>query len=136
MNNLGGHDLPSVLEAFQQATSDKPTCFICYTVKGFGLPMAGHKDNHAGLMTPAQMEAFRTTMAVRPGHEWDKFEGLSLPAEKLQASSTACRSPPSKARRLQRTGDRRAGQSRGHHPADDVDANRLRRAAQRDRPRR
>ena len=65
-------------------TSDKPTCFICYTVKGFGLPMAGHKDNHAGLMTPAQMEVFRQAMAVRPGHEWDKFEGLTLPAEKLQ----------------------------------------------------
>jgi pyruvate dehydrogenase E1 component len=84
MNNLGGHDLPSVLEAFHAATSDKPTCFICYTVKGFGLPMAGHKDNHAGLMTPAQMEVFRQAMAVRPGHEWDKFEGLSLPAEQLQ----------------------------------------------------
>ena len=84
MNNLGGHDLPSVLEAFHAATSDKPTCFICYTVKGFGLPMAGHKDNHAGLMTPAQMEVFRQAMAVRPGHEWDKFEGLTLPAEKLQ----------------------------------------------------
>ena len=84
MNNLGGHDLPSVLEAFHAATSDKPTCFICYTVKGFGLPMAGHKDNHAGLMTQAQMEVFRQAMAVRPGHEWDKFEGLTLPAEKLQ----------------------------------------------------
>ncbi|HEY1473224.1 MAG TPA: transketolase [Pseudolabrys sp.] len=84
MNNLGGHDLPSVLEAFHATSSDKPTCFICYTVKGFGLPMAGHKDNHAGLMTPAQMEVFRKAMAVRPGHEWDKFEGLALPAEKLQ----------------------------------------------------
>ncbi len=84
MNNLGGHDLPSVLEAFHAATSDKLTCFICYTVKGFGLPMAGHKDNHAGLMTPAQMEVFRKAMAVRPGHEWDKFEGLTLPAETLR----------------------------------------------------
>jgi pyruvate dehydrogenase E1 component len=84
MNNLGGHDLPSVLEAFHAATDDKPTCFICYTVKGFGLPFAGHKDNHAGLMTPAQMEVFRKAMAVRPGHEWDKFEGLTLPATNLQ----------------------------------------------------
>jgi len=76
MNNLGGHDLPALLEAFHGADPEKPTCFICYTVKGFGLPMAGHKDNHAGLMTPAQMEVFRTKMKVRPGHEWDKFEGL------------------------------------------------------------
>jgi pyruvate dehydrogenase E1 component len=84
MNNLGGHDLPSVLDAFHGAHSEKPTCFICYTVKGFGLPMAGHKDNHAGLMTPAQMEKFRDAMNVHPGREWDHFEGLSLPAERLQ----------------------------------------------------
>jgi pyruvate dehydrogenase E1 component len=84
MNNLGGHDLPSVRDAFHGAHPEKPTCFICYTVKGFGLPMAGHKDNHAGLMTPAQMEVFRKAMAVQPGHEWDKFEGLVLPAERLQ----------------------------------------------------
>ena len=85
MNNLGGHDLPAVLAALHGAHPEKPTCFICYTVKGFGLPMAGHKDNHAGMMTPAQMESFRTAMGVRPGHEWDKFEGLALPAGQLQA---------------------------------------------------
>jgi pyruvate dehydrogenase E1 component len=85
MNNLAGHDLPSLLEAFRAADNDTPTCFISYTVKGFGLPMAGHKDNHAGLMTPAQMETFRQAMRVRPGHEWDAFEGLTLPAERLQA---------------------------------------------------
>ncbi|HZL61664.1 MAG TPA: transketolase [Pseudolabrys sp.] len=100
MNNLGGHDLPSMLEALHAATSDKPTCFICYTVKGFGLPMAGHKDNHAGLMTPAQMEVFRQAMAVRPGHEWDKFEGLSLPAEKLQSFLDRVPFAADKARRL------------------------------------
>ena len=85
MNNLGGHDLPALLEAFHGADSDKPTCFICYTVKGFGLPMAGHKDNHAGLMTAAQMDAYRNAQNVREGHEWDKFEGLNVPAEKVQA---------------------------------------------------
>jgi pyruvate dehydrogenase E1 component len=85
MNNLGGHDLPSLLEAFHNADNDRPTCFIAYTVKGFGLPMAGHKDNHAGLMTPAQMATFRQAMRVRPDQEWDPFEGLSLPPERLQA---------------------------------------------------
>ena len=84
MNNLGGHDLPAVLAALKGAHPEKPTCFICYTVKGFGLPMAGHKDNHAGMMTSAQMEIFQKAMAVRPGHEWDKFEGLDNP-DTLQA---------------------------------------------------
>src|SRR5689334_12457472 len=85
MNNLGGHDLPSILDAFHNADPAKPTCFICYTVKGFGLPFAGHKDNHAGLMTPQQMETFRQVMGVRPGHEWDKFEGLHPAAEQIQS---------------------------------------------------
>jgi pyruvate dehydrogenase E1 component len=85
MTNLAGHDLPTLVEAFGAVDHDRPVCFICYTVKGFGLPFAGHKDNHAGLMTPAQMEAFRTEQKVRPGHEWDKFEGLGIPAEQLQA---------------------------------------------------
>lgn len=86
MGNLGGHDLLSLLEAFEQAkTHDRPVCFICYTIKGFGLPLAGHKDNHAGLMTPAQMEGFQRSLGVRPGHEWDKWEGAALPAADLQA---------------------------------------------------
>lgn len=85
MGNLGGHDLSSLLEAFEQAkTHDRPVCFICYTIKGFGLPLAGHKDNHAGLMTPAQMAGFQETMRVRPGHEWDRWEGTSLSAQELQ----------------------------------------------------
>ncbi len=85
MGNLGGHDLPTVLDAFDAIDHDHPTCFICYTVKGSGLPFAGHKDNHAGLMTPAQVESLRSAMNIRPGHEWDRFEGLAPPHDKLQA---------------------------------------------------
>jgi len=84
MTNLAGHDLPFLLEAFGRVDHDRPICFICYTIKGYGLPFAGHKDNHAGLMTPAQMEALRQAMNIRPGHEWDPFEGLSIEAAKLQ----------------------------------------------------
>lgn len=84
MTNLAGHDLPSLTKAFRAIDHDRPVCFISYTIKGFGLPMAGHKDNHAGLMTPAQMETLRAAMNVRPGHEWDKFEGLRLGARRLQ----------------------------------------------------
>ena len=85
MNNLGGHDLPSIVEAFDKIDHDRPTCFIAYTVKGFGLPIAGHKDNHAGLMTPAQMETFRQAMNIRTGHEWDLFEGLRAKPEQVKA---------------------------------------------------
>ena len=83
MTNLGGHDLPTLLDAFERIDHDRPVCFIAYTIKGHGLPLRGHKDNHAGLMTPAQMDELRTRMNVRPGHEWQPFEGLALPAEEL-----------------------------------------------------
>ncbi len=91
MTNLGGHDIEAILEALSQAEADdRPTCFIAYTIKGMGLPFAGHKDNHSGLMTREQMEAFRTGMGVRPGHEWDRFEGLDLPASELQRFIDEC----------------------------------------------
>jgi pyruvate dehydrogenase E1 component len=50
-----------------------------------GLPFAGHKDNHAGLMTAEQMEGFRAAMGIRPGHEWDLFEGLEATADEMRS---------------------------------------------------
>jgi pyruvate dehydrogenase E1 component len=84
MNNLGGHDLRAIMDAFDGIDHDRPVCFIAYTIKGLGLPFAGHKDNHAGLMTPAQMESFHAAMKIRPGHEWDRFEGLEMPEAEIQ----------------------------------------------------
>ncbi|MDE1934027.1 transketolase [Bradyrhizobium sp.] len=85
MSNLGGHDMASMLEAFESIDHDRPVCFIAYTIKGVGLPFQGHKDNHAGLMTVAQMEKWRTAQNIRPGHEWDRFEGLPQTPSELEA---------------------------------------------------
>jgi pyruvate dehydrogenase E1 component len=92
MTNLGGHDIETLIETFRAAAAegDQPTCFIAYTTKGMGLPFAGHKDNHAGLMSKEQLEAFRGVMNIRPGHEWDKFEGLDCKPDELEALLTAC----------------------------------------------
>ncbi|UPK33436.1 transketolase [Bradyrhizobium sp. 186] len=85
MSNLGGHDMASMLDAFESVDHDRPVCFIAYTIKGVGLPFQGHKDNHAGLMTVAQMEKYRTSQNIRPGNEWDKYEGLAQDAAELDA---------------------------------------------------
>ncbi|RXH11711.1 transketolase [Bradyrhizobium guangzhouense] len=85
MSNLGGHDMASMVEAFESVDHDRPVCFIAYTIKGVGLPFQGHKDNHAGLMTVAQMEKYRESQNIRPGHEWDKYEGLTQSAAELDA---------------------------------------------------
>ncbi|MBI4184586.1 MAG: transketolase [Proteobacteria bacterium] len=85
MTNLGGHDLETVLEAFHAATTDQPTCFIAYTIKGAGLPIAGHKDNHAGLMSPEQMAAFKRANRIPDGQEWDPVAGLDRSPDEIAA---------------------------------------------------
>jgi pyruvate dehydrogenase E1 component len=74
--DLGGHCMETLVEAFDAADDDVPTLFIAWTIKGFGLPFAGHKDNHAGLMNPTQASALRESMGVREGHEWEPLEGV------------------------------------------------------------
>jgi pyruvate dehydrogenase E1 component len=75
-SDLGGHCMESLVEAFDSAQDDVPTLFIAWTIKGHGLPFAGHKDNHAGLMNPTQAAALREAMGVREGHEWEPLEGV------------------------------------------------------------
>jgi pyruvate dehydrogenase E1 component len=74
--DLGGHCMETLVEAFDGAQDDVPTLFIAWTIKGFGLPFAGHKDNHAGLMNPTQLAALRDAMGVRKGQEWELLEGV------------------------------------------------------------
>ncbi|TMJ20757.1 MAG: transketolase [Alphaproteobacteria bacterium] len=76
MTNLGGHDMEALVEAFDACQDDVPTLFIAYTIKGFGLPFAGHKDNHAGLMNPGQAAALRQSMNIAEGEEWEPWAGL------------------------------------------------------------
>lgn len=85
MTNLGGHDLESILEAFAGAPQDQPVCFIAYTIKGFGLPFQGHKDNHAGLMNKTQMQEFRASQGINQGEEWDRFAGLAISRQEVDA---------------------------------------------------
>ena len=76
MTNLGGHCAATLVEAFDGAQDERPTLFIAYTIKGFGLPLAGHKDNHAGLMSPGQIAQLRATEGVAEGEEWELWAGL------------------------------------------------------------
>ena len=73
MANLGGHCIKSLKNAFDTIKDDKPTAFLAYTIKGWGTPLAGHKDNHAGLMTKSQMNDFKSKMKINEGDEWNDF---------------------------------------------------------------
>ncbi len=62
--NLGGHDLPKLIQVLQQADAvdDAPAVVFAYTVKGWGLPMAGDPLNHSQLLTQTQMDALLPTL--------------------------------------------------------------------------
>jgi pyruvate dehydrogenase E1 component len=99
MTNLGGHCLATLTEAFDAARDDVPTLFIAYTIKGYGLPFAGHKDNHSGLMTPAQIAVLRDAMGIAAGDEWAPWAGIDddvVPAVQALAEDM----PIARARRL------------------------------------
>jgi pyruvate dehydrogenase E1 component len=90
MIGLGGHCMETLVEAFDAAAADDtPTVFIAYTVKGFGLPLQGHKDNHAGLLTPTQVEALRDQLGIAPGEEWSPYAGLELADQEALAAFVA-----------------------------------------------
>ena len=91
MTDLGGHCMEAVLDAFASVTNDKPTMFLMYTVKGQGLPLAGHKDNHAGLMTEKQMAGYKRGLGVIDGTEWDK---KCLPGDDALAFDLAVKNAP------------------------------------------
>ncbi|MGB5871776.1 MAG: 1-deoxy-D-xylulose-5-phosphate synthase N-terminal domain-containing protein [Albidovulum sp.] len=80
MENLGGNCVSTMAETFAAIDHDRPVCFLAYTVKGWGTPIAGHKDNHGGLMNKTQMAEWQKYMGVAEGEEWDKFATITDPA--------------------------------------------------------
>lgn len=79
MENLGGNCVQTMAEVFDAIDHDRPTCFIAYTVKGWGTPIAGHKDNHGGLMNKTQMAQWQQHMGVPEGQEWEPFAAVKDP---------------------------------------------------------
>ena len=71
--NLGGHDIPQILHTFDAASKvhDRPVAILAYTIKGWGLPIAGHIENHGALLTNEQIATLRHTYGIVQGQEWD-----------------------------------------------------------------
>ncbi len=83
MENLGGNCVQTMADTFAAIDHDRPVCFLAYTIKGWGTPIAGHKDNHGGLMNKTQMAAWQAHMAVPEGKEWDPMATVAdVPALK------------------------------------------------------
>jgi pyruvate dehydrogenase E1 component len=57
--------------------SSSRVCFLCYTIKGYKLPIAGHKDNHGLFLNSSQIESLRKSFGVPEGEEWAPLAGIS-----------------------------------------------------------
>jgi pyruvate dehydrogenase E1 component len=87
VQNLGGHDLRVLIDAYRQCdeVTDRPSVVFAYTVKGWGLPIAGDPLNHSALLTPAQIDDLRSRSGLDTASEWDRFADFST-------EGTICRS--------------------------------------------
>ena len=79
VTDLGGHDLSALMQAYRQCdeVADRPSVVFAYTVKGWGLPIAGNPRNHSALLSGEQIEALRTSLGLTPQDEWDRFDTAS-----------------------------------------------------------
>ena len=79
VRDLGGHDIGDVLAALARAreTTDRPTVIFAYTIKGYGLEIAGRPLNHAALLAGEQIDALRAEIGLTPETEWDSFSPAS-----------------------------------------------------------
>jgi len=88
VHNLGGHDLGVLLEAYRacDAEPDRPSVVFAYTIKGWGLPIAGDPLNHSALLTAEQIDELRAAVGLTPETEWDRFDPGS-PAGRICAAT-------------------------------------------------
>lgn len=73
IRNLGGHDLDALRQAFEEIDDTRPTVIIAYTVKGYGLPLEGHPQNHSSLLTTEQYVELAASLGENAELPWSRF---------------------------------------------------------------
>jgi pyruvate dehydrogenase E1 component len=94
VRNLGGHDLAALGHAFEAIEDTRPTVIFAYTVKGYGLAMEGHPQNHSALLSAAELAELAHRAGVDPGQPWQKFPDGSAEAGLCAATAARLRREP------------------------------------------
>ncbi|MEV6712805.1 pyruvate dehydrogenase [Lentzea sp. NPDC051208] len=94
VRGLGGHDHAALRTAFQEIDDSRPTVIIAYTVKGNGLPTAGHPQNHSALLNAAQMEELAARCGVFPDQPWQRFAAGTAAADLCARAARRLRREP------------------------------------------
>lgn len=80
VRDLGGHDIDLLLDTYAEVDSSRPTVIFAYTIKGRGLPIEGHPNNHSALLVEEQMAALAEALGEDVGDPWRSFEDGSTAA--------------------------------------------------------
>ncbi|KKK07815.1 pyruvate dehydrogenase [Micromonospora sp. HK10] len=96
VTDLGGHDLEAMLDAYAQcdAVTDRPSVVFAYTVKGWGLPIAGNPRNHSALLSTEQVDALRAAHGLTAETEWDRLDPASEAGIRAGERREALSRPP------------------------------------------
>ena len=96
VTDLAGHDLGSLLDSFAQCDADKdrPSVVFVYTVKGWGLPIAGNPRNHSALLSAEQIDELRERTGLSRPTEWDRFDPMTLAGQWTAARREHLAKPP------------------------------------------
>ena len=92
--NLGGHDQAALAGAFAAIDDTRPTVIFAYTVKGYGLAIEGHPQNHSALLTEAQLGELAARAGTDPAHPWLRFPDGSAEAALCAAAAMRVRRAP------------------------------------------
>jgi pyruvate dehydrogenase E1 component len=93
VRNLGGHDLGALRDAYGMIDDGRPTVIIAYTLKGYGLAIEGHPQNHSALLTQAQLTALAGRLGLDPADPWAAFPAGSPAATLLAGAAARLRRP-------------------------------------------
>src|SRR5947209_6868059 len=94
VRNLGGHDLAALREAYAQIDDTRPTVVIAYTLKGYGLAIEGHPQNHSALLTEAQLGELAGRLGLDPADPWRGFGADSAEGRLLADAAARLARPP------------------------------------------
>jgi pyruvate dehydrogenase E1 component len=93
IRNLGGHDLSAVDDALRAIDDSRPTIIFAYTVKGKGLPIEGHPQNHSSVLSDEQFRTLASDLGADVDAPWTRFPSDSPQADLCAVTARRLRRP-------------------------------------------
>ncbi len=89
LHDLGGHDLPTIIDAFETSKGDpeQPTMIVAHTVKGWNLRCAAQSTNHSAMLEEDEVRELRKNVGLNSADlfSFEHFDASSPEGQYLKA---------------------------------------------------